>query len=788
MDDATHHSDDPRTGRFRLSNMVGWIAARPLALGIVAGCAVFAAAAAGIQMVHARADDSIRLSVRKALTGYAAAAASAVDPELHARIRTAADHFTPDYRRAIAPIDALRRNLHDVAFIYTFRGTGPNDIVFGLDPEVLAPDGKTVAVESTPPGTPYTTPDPAMLEVIRTGSPTVAIEAAQDAWGSFVTAYSPVRHRDGSIECYVGVDMTAETYMGFESSVHLAAGLALAFCAVLSTGVGIGAAQWRTRFMERSVAERRMQVRLRRITENVPGGVFVYEEGRDQVGRIGFASDGFHDLCGTCPTRPPTKNAVTLMFYPDDRVHAVSALVHCRREMSVWRGEYRSVDGTRWIEVRAQPMRMPDGSVHWYGFAADFTERKRAEVALREAKAHAERASRVKSEFVANTSHELRTPLAAIVGYAELLREDGNLPADRHESQEAVDGIARNAEHMLGVIGDIVDGEQIAAGRLHVTSVAMDAAAVACDVTGLLQVRASQKGLVLRFDRAECNEAFVSADPMRVRQILLNLAGNAIKFTERGEVVISIEPAEHSVAIAVRDTGPGMDAEQVSRLFERFSQTSPEHAAVGSGLGLAISRQLARLIGGNITVSSTPGTGTTFRLHLLRVGAPGTAEGTPKLDVGLTGNSLRPLDGLQVLLAEDGADNVRLIRHHLDRAGAVVTVVGDGKAAASTVRAAHLGVLERPFDLVLMDLDLPGMDGLAATRDLRASGIDVPIVALTAQSAADDRVRALDAGCNDFASKPVGRTELLMLALRWGAAGRAGNAPRAAACPVPQIA
>ena len=154
--------------------------------------------------------------------------------------------------------------------------------------------------------------------------------------------------------------------------------------------------------------------------------------------------------------------------------------------------------------------------------------------------------------------------------------------------------------------------------------------------------------------------------------------------------------------------------------------------------------------------------------------------------VGLTGNSQRPLDGLQVLLAEDGADNVRLIRHHLERAGATVTVVGDGRQAAATVRAAHMGVLERPFDLVLMDVDLPGMDGLSATRDLRASGIDLPVIALTAHGAADDRVRALDAGCNDFASKPIGRTDLLLLVLRWGAAAR-GRCPGARE-PVPATA
>ncbi|MBM4099985.1 MAG: response regulator [Planctomycetes bacterium] len=566
----------------------------------------------------------------------------------------------------------------------------------------------------------------------------------------------------------------------------MATEVAFVLSAVVSVGLGLGTAAWHCRRSERDRAARSMNERLERVTENVPGGVFIFEERTDGTGQFIFASGGLREVCAPCKVTGKLPQTILGMLYPGDRVIAGGAIYRHRAEASSWRGEYRSIDGARWLEIRARPEPLPDGSCHWHGFVADVTDRKHAEVTLREAKARAERASRIKGEFVANTSHELRTPLAAIAGYAELLLEEGNLPAGCAEAREAVDAIARNAEHMLGVIGDIVDGEQVAAGRLQVQRVSMDAAAVASDVTRLLAVRAQRKGLELRFEGCGASEASVSADPLRVRQILLNLAGNALKFTEHGSVTIAIEPGDRSVVIAVRDTGPGMDAEQVSRLFERFSQTSKEHASLGSGLGLAISRQLARLIGGNITVTSAPGSGTTFRLHLPRTGAPGTPEATPALSVGLTGNSQRPLDGLRVLLAEDGTDNVRVIRHHLVRAGASVTVVGDGRHAAATVRAAHMGVLERPFDLVLMDVDLPGMDGLSATRDLRASGIDLPIVALTAHAAADDRVRALDAGCDDFASKPLSRTDLLMLALRWGAAARGQQS--AAREPVPAAA
>ena len=772
----------------RLSTARAWIASRPAVLGVIVALAVFAAASAGIELVHEHADRAIHASVKQSLRSLAVAAAQAIDPDLHAQLSQPGDTALVAYRRAIDPLEQLQQTLTDIKYVYTFRGTGPDDIVFILDPALLSPDASSVIEPSVPPGTRYTSPEPAMLECIRTHRTTASAEVYSDEWGSFVSAYSPVFARDGSLECFVGVDMSASTFVGYESDVHVAAGLAFAFSAVVSTGLGIGVSQWRSRRIERDREVRAAQMRLERATENVPGGVFIYAEGAGGIGRITFASRGFREICGTCASRAPAADAILQLLYPDDRADARQALQASRRDLSIWLGEYRSSDGERWMEIRAVPRIVEDGSIHWHGFVADVTARKHAEANLREAKARAEQASRIKSEFVANTSHELRTPLAAIVGYAEVLLEPGNLPEDPAGPREAVESIARNAEHMLGVIGDIVDGEQLAAGRLQVSRVSMDAAAVAADVTRLLAIRAQRKGLELRFEPCGPEETLVSADPMRVRQILLNLAGNALKFTERGGVTIAIEHGDRSLAIAVRDTGPGMDAEQVSRLFERFSQTSPEHAALGSGLGLAISRQLARLIGGNITVTSVPGSGTTFRLHLPRTGSPGTPEAAPHLAEGLTGNSARPLDGLQVLLAEDGADNVRLIRHHLERAGAVVTVVGDGKAAAATVLAAHLGVLERPFDLVLMDLDLPGMDGLSATRDLRASGIDVPVVALTAHSAADDRVRALDAGCNDFATKPVSRTDLLMLALRWGAAGRSGHPAPAAAPPVPENA
>jgi signal transduction histidine kinase/AmiR/NasT family two-component response regulator len=398
---------------------------------------------------------------------------------------------------------------------------------------------------------------------------------------------------------------------------------------------------------------------------------------------------------------------------------------------------------------------------------------------LLQSEALAQSTNQAKDDFIANVSHEIRTPLAAIIGYAELLREQridtGNPLAD-----DAPNAIARNGAHLLGVVNDILDVSQVEAGALAIHAKHMDLCATAREAAELLAIRADAKGITLTVECEPDSAVAVLADPMRVRQILLNLIGNAIKFTDSGSVRVAITREGPWAVAAVHDSGPGMTAEQISRLFQRFSRVDRDTSSLGTGIGLELSQRLARLMHGGIAVESTPGSGTTFRLSMMLAAYDPMSEylqSHPSADShGSTGSTddiaPLPLAGIDVLIAEDGVDNARLWRHHLEQAGAEVWQASNGREAVGLVRAADMGVLERPFDIVLMDMEMPIMDGVEATQQLRSEGFRMPIVGLTAHSDVATRTKLLDAGCNDSATKPISRAGLTRLILAHVRGGR----------------
>jgi CheY-like chemotaxis protein len=313
----------------------------------------------------------------------------------------------------------------------------------------------------------------------------------------------------------------------------------------------------------------------------------------------------------------------------------------------------------------------------------------------------------------------------------------------------------------------------VEAGALAIHAKHMDLCATAREAAELLAIRADAKGITLTVECKPNSAVAVIADPMRVRQILLNLIGNAIKFTDRGSVRVTITREGPWAVAAVHDSGPGMTPEQISRLFQRFSQVNRDTSSLGTGIGLELSQRLARLMHGGIAVESTPGSGTTFRLSMMRTASDPLSEYLqphPSADShGSTGSidviAPLPLAGIDVLVAEDGVDSARLWRHHLEQAGAEVWQASNGREAVGLVRAADMGVLERPFDIVLMDLEMPIMDGVEATKQLRSEGFRMPIVGLTAHSYVETRTKMLNAGCNDCALKPISRAGLTQLIL-----------------------
>ncbi|MGD8451834.1 MAG: PAS domain S-box protein [Phycisphaerae bacterium] len=408
-----------------------------------------------------------------------------------------------------------------------------------------------------------------------------------------------------------------------------------------------------------------------------------------------------------------------------------------------------------------------------YGVNQDVTERRQAEEALRTAKRRAEAASRAKSEFLANMSHEIRTPMTAILGFTDILLDGYQATGNATAAQlDAARTIRRNGEYLLELINSILDLSKIEAGKFAVESVPCAVDQLIAEVTALMHVRADSTGVQLHVRSEGPVPQTIQTDPTRLRQILINILGNAFKFTELGSVtlIVRLGPDRTTIEFDIVDTGIGMTQAQTATLFEPFTQadTSAARRFSGTGLGLAISRRLAQLLGGDVILVETQrGRGSRFRATV----ATGSLTGVPMITDGFLGaaparpnvapadeSSPLPLGGLRILLAEDGPDNQRLIAHLLCRAGAEVVVVDNGQLALEAALAAR----ERgaPFDVLFMDMQMPVMDGYTATRGLRDQGYDGLIVALTAHAMTQDRQKCLDAGCNDYVTKPVKRRDL----------------------------
>jgi PAS domain S-box-containing protein len=410
---------------------------------------------------------------------------------------------------------------------------------------------------------------------------------------------------------------------------------------------------------------------------------------------------------------------------------------------------------------------------------------KRQSKIIAQHRREAEVANEAKSRFLANMSHEIRTPMTAILGYADVLADV--LVDD--EAMRAAATIKRNGQHLLDLINGILDLSKIEAGKMEVDLAPCAPKRVIDEVAALMQVRANSKGIMLV---AECDASVptsIVSDETRIRQILLNLVGNAIKFTAAGEVrifarVVAASSAEAVFEIGVRDTGVGMSDQQMPKLFQPFQQAdnSVSRRFGGTGLGLAISSRLAEMLGGSIRAQSKLGVGSTFTLSLpladykpakLPPVGPEPQSSSPVIPAAPP----QPLLGLCILLAEDGPDNQRLIAHLLRKAGAEVLLAADGQQAIDQLRAAeHASSGDdqphdaesrwREVDVVLMDMQMPVVDGYSATRYLRAQGYRGVIAALTAHAMSADREKCLEAGCDDYFTKPVDRVRLIEFVAR----------------------
>jgi CheY-like chemotaxis protein/nitrogen-specific signal transduction histidine kinase len=388
--------------------------------------------------------------------------------------------------------------------------------------------------------------------------------------------------------------------------------------------------------------------------------------------------------------------------------------------------------------------------------ASDITLLKRAEAKERAARQAAEAASVAKSQFLANISHEMRTPLTAILGFAEDAREAGRSDAQK---TDALAVIERNGHHLLQVINDVLDFAKIESNELDVAWAWTDTREVAADVVDLYRSVAEGKGIELRLEIAGDFPARIATDSLRLRQILLNLVDNAVKFTESGAVSVRLDTVANQARFRVRDTGRGLTAAELSRVFEPFVQvdSSRRRHRGGTGLGLSISRRLAEILGGSIAAEARLDAGSTFTLALPTDVAPAAdsdpCTGPPRVDQ----EARVDLSGRRVLVVEDGRDNRRLLRAVLESAGAEVAEAADGMRAIQTVRE-NRGA---SFDAILMDMQMPVLDGYEATRTLRRDGYSGPVIAVTAHAMKTDEDECLASGCDAYVTKPINRKLLL---------------------------
>ena len=379
-----------------------------------------------------------------------------------------------------------------------------------------------------------------------------------------------------------------------------------------------------------------------------------------------------------------------------------------------------------------------------------------------EAKNEAERSSQAKSAFLANMSHEIRTPIGTIMGFVELLK-DPELSQDEILRYHSI--IDRNSHHLLRIIDDILDLAKVEAGKILIEKIEFSLPDFLNEFSSLAEIKAGENGIIFEFKNDTLLPEFVISDPTRIRQILSNIVSNAIKFTEKGRVELNVQYTDHQLKFKVKDTGRGISKDQREQLFQAFSQadSSTTRKFGGTGLGLVLTKKLSQALGGDFElVESEIGKGSIFESFVIVEVPKQVKLVAPKKIQNEYSKTENPdfhqvdLKGLRILLVEDSPDNQYLIQKILSKTGAQVVTANNGEEGIEVARTDH-------FDIILMDIQMPIMDGHDAVKSLRLSGYSSPIVALTAHAMKDEREKAVQSGFSHFLTKPINRKSLMDL-------------------------
>ncbi len=503
------------------------------------------------------------------------------------------------------------------------------------------------------------------------------------------------------------------------------------------------------------------------------------------TGKLEWSKESYR-LFGREEGTPVTQADFVAYTHPDDREMAISAWEYAMNTRTPFFVDHRIVveEEILWVREQGYVELDTEGKpLFWLGTVQDITHLKETELLLQETNQQltiksiaADEANRAKSEFLANMSHEIRTPMNGVIGMSSILLESGLSP----EQREYAEIVSRSGESLLVLINDILDFSKIESGKLELEQIDFNLQQILDDINRLLAYRAHDAGLMLTYAIDPEVPVLLKGDPGRLRQVVTNLVGNALKFTQRGSVTVSaaLVSDQGGVAIvkfSIVDTGIGIPASRVSALFTPFTQVdaSTTRKYGGTGLGLAISKQLAELMGGEIGIVSEEGSGSTFWFTArFEKQSPKAIESkhdnrgtTSAQDTILTTATKREAHTAHILLAEDNHINQKVALHMLKTIGLTVDAVADGQQAIEALTKVK-------YDLVLMDCMMPVMNGYDATariRDLNSEVLNhhIPIIAMTANAMKEDRDKCIEAGMDDYVSKPVKKDQLALVLEKW---------------------